>query len=83
MFIVDCKIIQKTKAPQDNTSSFPPRAPPTLHWAGCAGHGRHPGCACKGRTKGLSLTERRLSFDFAEVTPRPEAQFLRLTARGN
>ena len=43
MFIVDCKIIQKTKAPQDNTSSFPPRAPPSLHRAGCAGHGRHGG----------------------------------------
>ena len=44
--------------------------------------GRHPGCACKGRTKGLSLIERRLSFAFAEGTPRPEAQVLRLTAGG-
>ncbi len=24
MFFVDCKIIQKTKTPQDNASSFPP-----------------------------------------------------------
>ena len=45
--------------------------------------GRHPGCACKGQTKGLSLTERRLSFAFAEGTPRPEAQVLRLTVRGD
>lgn len=43
MFFVDCKIIQKTKVPQDNASSFPPRAPPTLHQAGRVGHGRHGG----------------------------------------
>ena len=48
-----------------------------------AGHGRHPSCARKGQTKGLSLTERRLSFAFAEGTPRPEAQVFRLTARGD
>ena len=33
-------------------------------------------------TKGLTHTERRLSFAFAEGTPRPEGQVLRLTARG-
>ena len=35
------------------------------------------GSASKGLAKGLTLTERRLSFDFAEVTPRPEGQVLR------
>lgn len=29
MFIVDCKIIQKTKVPQDNATSFPPGLPPS------------------------------------------------------
>lgn len=28
MFFVDCKIIQKTKVPQDNASSFPHRPLP-------------------------------------------------------
>ena len=50
---------------------------------GRAGQGRHPGCACKGQTKGLSLTERRLSFGFAETTPRLEALVLRLTVLRN
>ena len=56
---------------------------PTSHRVGRVGHDRHPSCARKGQTKGLSLTERRLSFAFAEGTPRPEGQALRLTARGD
>ena len=64
---------------------------PPLYRVGRVGHGRHPSCACKGQTKGLRLTERRLSFDyveckafgFAETTPRPEDQVLRLTVGGD
>ena len=41
------------------------------------------GCVRKRQTKGLSLTEQRLSFGFAKTTPRPEAQALRLAVRGD
>ena len=50
---------------------------PTLIRAGRAGHGRRAGKRPQGPSKCLTLTERRLSFDFAEVTPRPEGQALR------
>ena len=50
---------------------------PALHWVGRAGHGRRAGKRPQGTAKCLTLTERRLSFDFEEVTPRPEGQALR------
>ena len=44
-------------------------------WA--RGQGRRAGKRSQGTAKGLTLTERRLSFTFAEGTPRPEGQALR------
>ena len=44
-------------------------------WAGRPG--RRAGKRPQGTAKGLTLTERRLSFAFAEGTPRPEGQALR------
>ena len=44
-------------------------------WA--RGPGRRAGKRPQGTAKGLTLTERRLSFTFAEGTPRPEGQALR------
>ena len=46
-----------------------------LGWAGRKG--RRAGKRPQGTAKGLTLTERRLSFTFAEGTPRPEGQALR------
>ena len=46
-----------------------------LGWAGRPG--RRAGKRPQGTAKGLTLTERRLSFAFAEGTPRPEGQALR------
>ena len=46
-----------------------------LGWA--RGPGRRAGKRPQGTAKGLTLTERRLSFTFAEGTPRPEGQALR------
>ena len=55
---------------------------PTLHWAGRAGHGQNAEGRLQGTAKGLTLTERRLSFAFAEGTPRPEGQALRRSRGG-
>ena len=47
-------------------------------WLGWAGRkGRRAGKRPQGMAKRLTLTERRLSFTFAEGTPRPEGQVLR------
>ena len=58
-----------------------PRTPCTgtrkTDWAGRAGLGRRAGKRPQGTAKGLTLTERRLSFTFAEGTPRPEGQAFR------
>ncbi len=48
---------------------------PPLGWV--RGTGRRAGKRPQGTAKGLTLTERRLSFAFAEGTPRPEGQALR------
>ncbi len=46
-----------------------------LGWAGRKG--RRAGKRPQGMAKRLNLTERRLSFTFAEGTPRPEGQAFR------
>ena len=51
-----------------------------LGWA--RGPGRRAGKRPQGTAKGLTLTERRLSFAFAEGTPRPEGQALRRPREG-
>ena len=49
---------------------------------GRAGHGQNAGQRSpKGRTKRLTFTEGRLSFDFEEVTTRPESQAFRQVVR--
>ena len=46
-------------------------------WVGREGLGRRAGKRPQGTAKGLTLTERRLSFAFTEGTPRPEGQAFR------